>query len=121
MEHRDDLLKNDEYPFLSQHSEEEGKSKRGTSVKVSILLAIVTIIEVMLGIFIKQDAALWTAVKWIFIVLTLLKAGYILMSFMHLGHEQKNLQRILLYPYCILIAYLLIILLKEASSHLGLV
>ena len=29
-------------------------------------------------------------IKWAFIILTLVKAGYIVLSFMHLGDERKN-------------------------------
>ena len=57
----------------------------------------------------------WLTIKLAFIVLTLLKAGYIVMVFMHLGDERKTLKYTILIPYAIFIVYLLFILLTESS------
>ena len=46
--------------------------------------------EIVIGSTIKQSSDYWQAVKWLFIGLTLLKAGYIVLVFMHLGDEKKS-------------------------------
>jgi len=48
-------------------------------------------------------------------VLTLVKAGYIVLVFMHLGFERESFKWTLLLPAFILIPYLLFILLSEGS------
>ena len=92
--------------------------------KVFWILLGVTAFEVMLGIL-KVDGYLpdflvfdtFLGLAWlthIFIVLTLIKAGYIVMVFMHLGDEKKSLQWTILVPAFILVPYLLFIILTEA-------
>ena len=53
----------------------------------------------------------------IFIILTLFKAYYIVMTFMHLGDEKNQLQFSIVAPMFVLVPYLLFILLVEASFH----
>ena len=110
---RDDLI---EYSLDKHHSEEEGKKIRRKILKVTILLTLITVVEVALGAFIKQSADIWMYVKWTFIVLTLLKAGYIVMVFMHLGDEKKWMRNVILIPYALFIAYLIFIALWEALA-----
>ena len=52
---RDDLI---EYSLHGHHSEDEGKLIRKKIWKVTILLTLVTIIEVALGAYIKQSLSL---------------------------------------------------------------
>jgi cytochrome c oxidase subunit IV len=54
-------------------------------------------------------------VKWTFIVLTLVKATYIVMSFMHLGDERRNIRSIILMPYALFILYLIFIAIWESN------
>ncbi|MDG1261241.1 MAG: cytochrome C oxidase subunit IV family protein [Flavobacteriales bacterium] len=116
---RDDLIVNDSYSLEAHHSEEAGKKIRSKIWKVTLLLTIITAFEVACGILIKRgDTWSWTAIKYTFIVLTLVKAGYIVLSFMHLGDERKNLRNVILVPYALFIAYLIFIALTEGSSHL---
>ena len=88
--------------------------------KVFWILLIVTTVEVVLGI-IKPDFLIETQflgtklLNHIFIVLTLVKAGYIVLAFMHLGHERKSLKWTILTPPLILIPYLLFIVLVEGG------
>ncbi len=110
---RDDLI---EYSLHGHHSEDEGKLIRKKIWKVTILLTLVTIIEVALGAYIKQSSDIWPLVKWTFVVLTLLKAGYIVMVFMHLGDERKWLRNVILIPYTLFILYLIFIALWEALA-----
>ncbi len=114
---RDDLIVNESYAVNAKHDEEHGKAIRKKILFVTVLLTVVTIIEVYLGGKIPRLAGdtTWTVVKWLFIGLTLLKAGYIVLSFMHLGDERKNLKYAILVPYIILIAYLIFIALTEST------
>ena len=88
---RDDLI---EYSLHAHHSEEKGKEIRKKIWMVTILLTIITAVEVVTGAFIKQSASIWPFVKWGFIILTIFKASYIVMVFMHLGDEKKALRYI---------------------------
>jgi len=107
---RDDII---EYAFDVQHDEEHGKKVRKKIWFVTIVLSIVTTVEVVTGIY-KNDWGLSPLfVKWAFIILTIFKAGYIIMSFMHLGDERKNLRYVILAPYTLFILYLVFICLTE--------
>lgn len=108
---RDDLI---EYSLHAHHSEDQGKVIRKKIYFVTILLTIVTVLEVALGAYIKQSSAAWPFVKWSFVALTILKAGYIVMVFMHLGDEKKSLRYVILVPYILFILYLIFIALWEA-------
>lgn len=112
---RDDLIVNDRYSVESNHDEAHGKEIRKKIYKVTILLSVITTIEVALGIFIKQGTDFWPVVKWSFIVMTLVKAFYIVAVFMHLGDERKSLQYVIIVPYAIFILYLLFIGITESS------
>lgn len=121
---RDDIY---EYSLDAGHSEEEGKALRKKIWKVTAILTAITILEVALGAFIKQSSAIWPVIKWSFIALTLIKAAYIVLVFMHLGDEKKSLKYMILVPYFIFILYLIYILLVEGIAidsalklHMGL-
>ena len=102
---RDDVI---EYSLDAHHSEEQGKKIRAKIWKVTALLTIITIIEVALGA--------WPFVKWSFIIMTLLKAGYIVLVFMHLGDERKAMRYVILIPYFVFMAYLIFIALYEGTA-----
>ncbi len=110
---RDDVI---EYSLDAHHSEEHGKEIRKKIWKVTLLLTVITIIEVALGAYIKQSSSAWPFVKWSFIIMTLLKAGYIVMVFMHLGDERKGLRYVILVPYFLFMLYLIFIALTEALA-----
>tara|TARA_B000000475_G_C15890719_1_gene404385 strand:- start:228 stop:545 length:318 start_codon:yes stop_codon:yes gene_type:complete len=86
------------------------------------ILLFLTAVEVLLGIF-KPSFMLSnyilgvTLLNMTFIILTIVKAYYIVAVFMHLGHEKKSLQISIVAPMWLLIPYLLFILLSEASFH----
>jgi cytochrome c oxidase subunit IV len=87
---------------------------------VFFLLLIVTTVEVVLGIIrpefmVSTDIIGMHLLNWTFIILTLVKAYYIVMYFMHLKHEQKNLKWVISLPSLILIPYLIFILLVEGN------
>jgi len=74
-----------------------------------------------MGAFVKQygadggDNSLWPYVKWTFIILTIVKAAYIVLVFMHLGDERKNFKWVILGPYILFILYLIFICLTEST------
>ncbi len=111
MDARDDIY---EYSLDTHHSEEEGKKMRKKFYFVLALLSIVTIIEVAMGMAWSRDESMAAVLKYTFIILTLVKAGYITMIFMHLGDEKKSFQYVVLLPYFILIGYLIVLSLTEA-------
>ncbi len=110
---RDDVI---EYSLDAHHSEEQGKKIRKKIWQVTALLTAITIIEVALGAMIKQGTGAWPYVKWSFIIMTLLKAGYIVLVFMHLGDERKALKYVILVPYFIFMSYLIFIALYEGTA-----
>ena len=112
---RDDLIVNDSYSIAAQHDEATGKAVRKKIYKTTILLSVITAIEVLLGIYIKHGSSLWPVVKWSFIVMTIIKAAYIVSVFMHLGDERKNLRAFIIIPYGIFAVYLIYIGIMESS------
>lgn len=110
---RDDIV---EYSLDAHHSEEHGKKIRKKIYFVTALLTVITIVEVALGAMIKQGTDAWQYVKWSFIIMTLLKAAYIVLSFMHLGDERKGLRAVILVPYFIFMLYLIFILMWEGTA-----
>ncbi len=110
---RDDII---EYSLDAHHSEEHGKKIRAKIWKVTALLTVITAVEVLLGAIIKQGSGAWPFVKWSFILMTLLKAGYIVMVFMHLGDERKGMRYVILVPYFLFMLYLIFIAVTEALA-----
>ena len=87
---------------------------------VLIFLSIVTIIEVALGILkpevlIENYFLRMKLINWIFIILTIVKAYYIMWDFMHLRDEVRGLQFSVVVTLMFLIAYLAFILLVEGN------
>lgn len=113
---RDDII---EYSLHTHHNETEGKAIRRKIWVVTAILTVVTGIEVAIGSLIHQDNPIWWVVKLLFIGLTLLKAGYIVLTFMHLGDEKKALKYCILVPYAMFIVYLIYIAITEALAVNG--
>lgn len=112
---RDDVI---EYSLHAHHSEEEGAKIRKKIYFVTFLLSAITIVEVIVGIMFGRGSVgdvTWTAIKWSYIILTLIKAGYIVMVFMHLGDERKATKYVILIPYALFIGYLIFIALNEST------
>lgn len=84
------------------------------------ILSLITIVEVAFGIF-KPESLHFTSVlglnllNWLFIILTLVKAYYIVWAFMHIEGEKATLRNSVVYPVIFLVIYLLFILLTEAN------
>ncbi|MBV6403893.1 MAG: cytochrome C oxidase subunit IV family protein [Flavobacteriales bacterium] len=110
---RDDII---EYSLDAHHGEEEGRRIRRKIWMVTLLLAVVTTVEVALGAYWKEwMPGSWHLVKWTFVVLTIVKATYIVMTFMHLGDERRNIRAIILLPYALFLLYLVFIAIWESN------
>lgn len=119
---RDDLIVNESYALNAHHSEEAGKKIRKNILKVTVILTVVTIIEVIMGAnFQRNDTFTWDMIVTGFIVLTLLKAGYIVSVFMHLGDERKNIQRTILIPYIFFMVYMIVLISIIEGGFQGLI
>jgi cytochrome c oxidase subunit 4 len=88
------------------------------------LLSVVTTVEVILGI-IKPDSLNHThllgmnLLNWIFYILTIFKAYYIVWAFMHMEGETSGLRRSVVWTVIFLILYLTFILLTEGNYIYG--
>lgn len=112
---RDDII---EYSPDAHHSEAEGAKIRKKIYFVTFLLSFITILEVAVGIAFGRgsvEGMTWSIIKWSYIILTLIKAGYIVMVFMHLGDERKLTRYCVLVPYTLFISYLIFICLNEST------
>ncbi len=84
------------------------------------ILSLITIVEVIFGI-VKPGALQFNSflglnlLNWLFIILTLVKAYYIVYAFMHMEGEKATLRNSVIYPLIFLVVYLLFILLTEAN------
>jgi cytochrome c oxidase subunit IV len=110
---------NDNYPpyeTMAHHSEAEGKTIRKSLWRVFWIMLFITILELIIGSYAPSMA--WSGtfgLKFVFIGLTLLKAGFIVWSFMHLGHETKFMKYTVLLPYSIFILYAVFVVLTEGT------
>lgn len=117
MEERDDLIVNDSYAPMANHSEEEGKAIRKKIWFVTALLSVLTTAEILMGIYLSnRNESYWPIIKWLFIIMTVVKAYYIVMEFMHLGHEKKSLRMYIIVPYLIFIIYMIFLYLIEGFN-----
>ncbi len=86
------------------------KAKVRHLVKVALILFVVTVLEFIIA-FTVGPGGLRTS---IFVIMTIVKAYYIVSEFMHLGHEEKGLRWSIIFPL-ILVVWLIIALLMEGS------
>ncbi len=83
-------------------------------LKVTLLLAIVTIIEVGLGLYGHYKGMPVGIRNFFFIIMTLLKAAYIVKVFMHLGDEFRNFFIAIMIPLFLFIWFIIAFL---ADGH----
>ena len=109
------------YETMYQHTEAEGKPKRKKLWRVFWIMLTITIVELIIGTYAGDWGLLQAtrksglSLKFIFVILTLVKAGYIVIEFMHLGHETKFFKYTILIPYGTFIGYLIFIILVEGT------
>jgi len=87
---------------------------------VFALLSVITVVEVIFGIIKPESLHLThflgtSPLNWIFIILTLVKAYYIMWAFMHLEGEKSSFRWTIVGPLVFLILYLCFIVLIEAN------
>jgi cytochrome c oxidase subunit IV len=109
---RDDIY---EYSLDHISTEEEGKSVRKKIWKVFWILLAVTFVEVAIGFKFSRVPEMKFFLISFFIFLTIVKAYYIVMSYMHLGDENKQFRYTVLVPTILFIVYLIFISLTEAN------
>ena len=96
------------------------KSNQSKIWAVLFFLSVVTVIEVALCI-VKPEVLIVNSflsmklINWIFIILTIVKAYYIMWDFMHMRDEVRGLQASVIITLSFLIAYLAFILLVEGN------
>ncbi|MGB4724244.1 MAG: cytochrome C oxidase subunit IV family protein, partial [Sediminibacterium sp.] len=90
----------------AQHEENHGN---GEVKKVTIILSVLTIVELILGFWMIgiTSEALRLAIKGTIIILMMAKAFYIVAYFMHLKHELKNLIMTIVVPLGIFIWFII--------------
>lgn len=103
-----------EMNYIAHHNEQTGKKIRKSFWMVFWILLVVTIVEVIMGVFGREWALPWGFIKRLFIALTIVKAYYIIAYFMHMRDEHKNLSYIIMIPFFLLIPFLIYILIDEA-------
>ena len=97
-----------QYEMMSHHSEESGKKIRRKLWNVFWIMLGITIIELIVGFYNTHFPDI--ALKVIFIGFTIVKAAFIVLSFMHLGDEIKAFKYAVLGPFCVFIIYLVFML-----------
>nr|WP_294994620.1 cytochrome C oxidase subunit IV family protein [uncultured Sediminibacterium sp.] len=85
--------------------------------KVTIILSVLTIIELVLGFWMigMENEGLRMAIKGAIIILMLAKAFYIVGYFMHLKHEIKNLIMTIVVPLALFV-WFIIAFLSDGNS-----
>lgn len=100
----------------------EHQSNKNEVRNVTIILTVLTLIELGLGFLMMKMAdgsSLKLATKITIIVLMLLKAYYIVGYFMHLKHEIRNFIMTIMVPLTLFV-WFIIAFLKEGDSYLDL-
>ncbi len=92
-------------------------AKRTIWITTAILAAITTFEFIIAGT-VSSEGSLGVAKVVTFLVLTLVKAYYIIANFMHLGDELKRLIQAVILPF-IFIVWLIIAMMKEGDSYGG--
>lgn len=97
------------------------ESHTGLIWKVFGLLSVITIVEVIFGIYKPESLNLTqflgtSLLNWLFLILTLVKAYYIAWYFMHLREEKTWLRRSIVWTAIFLIAYLTFFVLHEGDA-----
>jgi len=95
--------------IMSHHDDinsEESKTQVKRIWKIFWILLVITVVEVIMGMFFSHQMPK-ALVAFFFLALTLLKAGYIVAVFMHLGDEFKNFMVTVLIPLVLFIWFII--------------
>jgi len=98
------------YSGVMQHhtdvNSEESKNQVSRIWKIFWILLAITVAEVIMGMFFSHQMPKGL-VAFLFLSLTLLKAGYIVAVFMHLGDELKNFMVTVLIPLVLFVWFII--------------
>lgn len=104
---------------VTQTSHIEHKSNKNEVRNVTIILSVLTVVELMLGYWMyaaELSGFLAALIKGVIIILMLAKAFYITSYFMHLGHEIKNFIMTIIVPLALLV-WAIIAFLYDGHSY----
>ena len=91
------------------HHEPGGDEFVKKVIKTTVLLSVITIIELGLGLLmyaVPMASALVLFIKGVIVILSLAKAFYIVGVFMHLGEELKNLIMTIVLPLLLFVWFI---------------
>ncbi len=94
---------------MSHHTDinsADSKKQIGRIWKVFWILLLITVVEVVVGMFFSASMPRGV-VNFFFLALTILKAGYIVSVFMHLGDEVKSFMITVLVPLFLFIWFII--------------
>ncbi|RKR81431.1 cytochrome c oxidase subunit IV [Mucilaginibacter gracilis] len=105
-----------ETPHIHAEGEHEDTMSKGRIGKVALILSAITCVEFFIALYLVPHQILsYHSANPIYIVLTLLKAFYIVAFFMHLKFEKKGLILAVAVPTLFIIG--LILVLTNESHH----
>ena len=94
---------------ITFHHEPGGDEVVKKIIKTTVLLSVITVIELGLGLLmyaVPMSGALTLFLKGVIVILSLAKAFYIVGVFMHLGDELKNLIMTIIVPLLLFIWFI---------------
>jgi cytochrome c oxidase subunit 4 len=104
--------------YSGEHHQDANSAESKAKVKkiwvVTGILSVVTIVEVVLGLYGYSVGMPKWLINTFFIALTMFKAGYIVKVFMHLGDEIKNMILTILIPLTLFIWFIIAFLMDGA-------
>lgn len=86
---------------------EASKKQVGRIMKITLLLSVITVLEVGLGLVGSHLGVPHAITAILFLAMTLLKAAYIVKVFMHLGDETKNMIITVMIPLTLFIWFII--------------
>lgn len=92
-----------------EHGHEHHESGKGEVKRVTIILTVLTLIELALGFWMIgiESEGVRLAIKGAIVILMLAKAFYIVAYFMHLKHELKNMIMTIVVPLALFIWFII--------------
>jgi len=97
-------------PEVTVHHEPGGKEVVQKIIRTTVILSVITLIELALGfgMYLMPDlsSAIVLFIKGAIVILSLLKAFYIVGVFMHLGEEIKNLIMTIIVPLLLFVWFI---------------
>ncbi len=91
------------------HDHGDSASFKKRVIKTTIILSVVTVIELGLGLLLyatEFSSAMTLAIKGVIVILSLAKAFYIVSIFMHLGDEIRNMIMTIVVPLLLFVWFI---------------